>query len=120
MQIMEIIDNIFGALNYFPKVAGAIRTAAWRSQARHRQQHSKWSLTTFTFQRRDKGGKYTLEQVVSHLQRYGVTVVSWNYDGRRWYIKVRKNQAEWAIKLLGSVLTGGTLWSPKRGWKDNR
>ena len=120
MQIMELIDTLFGALNYIPKLAGAVRTAAWRSQARHRQQYSKWELATFTFQRRDKGGKYTLQRVVAHLEKYGVAVVSWNYDGRLWYVKVRKNQGEWATKLLGNASTGGALWTPKRGWKDNR
>lgn len=115
--MFDLLDEIWGMFNFIPAVAGAVRTAFWRSQARNSRQYSKWQVVQFSFQRKDKGGKYDVGEVIAHLNRYGVAVVAWNYDSKRWYVTVRKNQEQWARKLLGNA-SGGKLFTPRKGWND--
>lgn len=115
---MERLDDLFGWFNFLPRLFGGLRTLRRPYRGRRKQPHSRWTVKTYRFPRPDKGGRYTRDQVIQHLGRYGVEVVAWNFDGRNWYIKVRKNQARWAAQLLGEAPSGGALWKPESAWRE--
>lgn len=106
--MLDIFENIFGALNYYEKIFGLL------NRMMHPSKGGRFGETvTIRIRRIDKGGTHALREVTDHLNACGVPTFDHAYDANWRYFKVRKTQAAWAKWLYN----GGDLRTPAKRWE---
>lgn len=103
--IIDFIESyILGPLNYIDRIEGVVKATMYNDSGH-----------TFTIPRIDKGGRYSLGEVETLLNRYGIAVYWRTYDAKHRYFRVKKRQAKWAEYLMvhAGVELQGPLLDPR-------
>lgn len=110
---MRIIDTGLGGINLLAFVFGSAKMLMRPSKGGRLGSTVRCKVRRISHPDR-KPEDPTFNQVIAHLEKYGVNTFSYNYDGYHQYFSVRKTQADWAEWLYN----GGRLRTPKKGWKQ--
>ncbi len=62
-------------------------------------------------------GAHTLNEIIAHLQRYGVLAVRSGFDSRSMTYVISEKQRRWHDRLVTYQDGKPSLYSPKRAWK---
>lgn len=112
-MIMDILDDIMYYTNFIGHVLGRLKQATSSSKA------GRFGPTVrVSVPRSDKTpGGDSLNEVTSHLEDYGVTILGKVHDSQSLYFWVRKSQ-ESQMRALYDEQNGRIIYGFKHAWAD--
>lgn len=109
----DIIDNLFGPLNYLDRIIGWAQIATRRG-SRRRQRYGRTAMVRVKIPYGDRTPGVASPQVIrAHMAKYHVGLYGYTHDANHWYASVPRRQHQWFLWLYND----GRLRSPATSWK---